>query len=270
MKFFNSLSNHNYLYLIPIWLISLNIQAIEGDSILHIPSQKIYVDNIGNIYAVQNDVITKYFVNQQVKTFSIKTYGTLAYVDVTNALRILLYFKDFQRILFLDSQLSQNGDVIELTDLGLEQCALVCTSMFNNGFWAYNQANNELIRFNSSLEISIKSGNLKRILDMDIRPNFMLEHNGRLYLNSPNIGILVFDIYGAYLKTIPLLNVSQFQVQYPYIFYIQNNQYASFNVQTFEQINIDSLQSPCTQIIYNGNYCYRQCLDTIQITRCVQ
>jgi len=161
MKLFKS-----YKHLIRFFLLLINIFFAKNffaqDSLLILSSEKIFVDNIGNIYSVNNGVITKHFVNHQTKTFSIKTFGTLENIDVTNALRILLYFKDFQRILFLDSQLSQNGDVIELTNLGLEQASLVCSS-FNNGFWVYNQANNELLRFNQSLEISVKSGNLKRI-----------------------------------------------------------------------------------------------------------
>ncbi|GIV29463.1 MAG: hypothetical protein KatS3mg028_0529 [Bacteroidia bacterium] len=176
--------------------VSIFAALTAQDSVISVKAEKIYADNIGNLYTINDGTITKYFTNKQTKTFSIKTFGTLQTVDITNPLRVLLYFSDFQRILFLDSQLSQNGDAIELPELGLEQCALVCTS-FNNGFWAYNQANNELVRFSQMLEINVKTGNLKRILNTDIHPTFMTEHNGKLYLNSPETGILVFDIYGC-------------------------------------------------------------------------
>ena len=239
------------------------------DSLLLIKCPQIKVDNIGNIYAINKDVITKYFTNQQIKTFSIKTYGTLTNIDVSNALRILLYFNDFQKILFLDSQLSQNGDVIELSQLGYEQTLLVCSS-FNNGFWIYHQANNELIRFNQSLEISIKTGNLKRILSQDIRPNFMLEHNGKLYLNSPNIGILVFDIYGSYLKTIPLKNLNSFQIHYPYIFYLIDTTFCSYSIETFENIDITTIPSTCKNLLFNGTNCYWHFDDYIKINQCIK
>lgn len=243
--------------------------SFAGDSIIHISSQKIVIDNIGNIYAFNNPVITKYFTNKQIKTFSIKTYGDLDFIDASNALRLLLYFKDFQRILFLDSQLSQNGDVIELTDLGLEQTSLVCSS-FNNGFWVYNQANNELIRFNQDLQISVKSGNIKRILNIDITPNYMIENNGKLYLNAPGTGILVFDIYGAYIKTIPLKNLHQFTVFQPYIFYIYNNTFCSYNIENFETIEITQLPENCLAILFNGDKCYWQYNQFIKINNCIQ
>jgi len=239
------------------------------DSLLSIKCSQIKVDNIGNIYAVNNGVITKYFTNHQTKTFSIKTFGTLANIDVSNALRILLYFNDFQKILFLDSQLSQNGDVIELSNLGYEQTLLVCSS-FNNGFWIYHQANNELIRFNQSLEISIKTGNLKRILAQDIRPNFMLEHNGKLYLNSPNIGILLFDIYGSYLKTIPLKNLNSFQIHYPYIFYLKDTTFYSYSIETFETLEIITISPNCKNLLFNGKNCYWHFDDYIKINQCIK
>lgn len=243
--------------------------AFPGDSTLILKCKKIAIDNIGNIYTVNDDVITKYFVNHQNKVFSTKAYGTLESIDVTNGLKILLYFKDFQRILFLDSQLSPNGEIIELSNIGLEQATFVCTS-FNNGFWVYNQANNELLRFNQNLEASVKTGNLKRLLNMDVNPNYMIEHNGRLYLNNPTTGILVFDIYGAFIKNIPLIALQKFQVQYPYIFFTKDNKLQYFNMNTFETIELTSLQENCLDIIFNGKYCYWHFPDYIQINSCIQ
>lgn len=253
-----------------IVVLCLVIHVLKAqDSVFVLKANKIYADNIGNIYSVNDGVVTKYFTNKQIKTFSIKTYGTLESMDVTNALRILLYFKDFQRILFLDSQLSQNGNVIELSDMGLEQTSLVCSS-FNNGFWVYNQANNELIRFNQLLEINVKTGNLKRLLNLNIKPVFMIEHNGKLYLNAPETGILVFDIYGAYIKTIPVLHLSNFQIQYPYIFYVYENKFRSYNLETFESIEISDVPKDCKSVIYNGNFCYWQFADYININSCIK
>lgn len=239
------------------------------DSALVISAGKIYVDNLGNIYNLQEGVITKYFIDKPQKSFSIKTYGKVESIDVTNALRVLIYFKDFQRVLFLDSQLSQNGQILELTDLGLEQATLVCSSV-NNGFWVYNAANNELLRYNKYLQVTVNTGNLKRLLNIDIHPVFMVEHNGKLYLNDPATGILVFDIYGAYLKIIPVLHINAFQIHYPYIFYVYQNKFYSFHLNTFESIEISDIPDNCENIIYNGNFCYWDYNHYIRINRCIK
>ena len=138
-------------------------------------------DNLGNTYLINGEEITKYNpAGQLFKKYSNKRFGNITMVDATNALKILLYYKDFQNIVFIDDQLSQNGDLISLENLNYEQTDLVCTS-FNNSFWIYNKQNNELVRFNENSQPVAKTGNLKQILKADRKPNFMLEQNSYLY-----------------------------------------------------------------------------------------
>ena len=40
----------------------------------------------------------------------------------------------------------------------------------------------------------------------------MIEKDNRLFLNNPGTGILVFDVFGTYSKTLPILNLKTFQV----------------------------------------------------------
>ncbi len=192
-------------------------------------------DNLGNTYLVNGEEITKYNASGQLfKKYSNKRFGNITMVDATNALKILLYYKDFQNIVFIDDQLSQNGDLISLENLNYEQTDLVCTS-FNNSFWIYNKQNNELVRFNENSLPVAKTGNLKQLLQAEIKPNFMLEQNSYLYLNCPNLGVYVFDIYGTFTKIIGLKNLSWFQVNNNTLFYFKNHQLVSYNSKTFEE-----------------------------------
>jgi len=75
------------------------------------------------------------------KRYSNKRFGTITSIDCTNPLKMLVYYKDFQQLVFLDNQLTQNSEAISLEDLGYEQTDLICTSM-NNSFWLYNKQNN--------------------------------------------------------------------------------------------------------------------------------
>ncbi len=239
------------------------------DSILPVTCSKIAIDNVDNLYTINKNDITKYFINGQVKSFSIKTLGDIYFVDATNALRILVYFKDLQKILFLDSQLSQNGDIIELSDYGLELASLVCSSI-NNGFWVYNPNNNELVRFNQNLEMNVQTGNLKRILNNNIHPNFMIEHNGKLYLNSPNEGILIFDIYGAYIKTISIKDLNYFQVSEPFIIYRKDNKIQQFNTKLFEEKTLMEVPDNCTEFLIRPDKCIYLFPKKIQLSNCAK
>lgn len=192
-------------------------------------------DNIGNIYTVKEDELIKYLpTGKFFARYSNLRLGSITTVDATNPLKIVLYYRDFQQILFLDNQLSLNSEVVSLEKLGYEQTDLVCASA-NNSFWIYSKQNNELHRFNENSKKITSTGNLKQVLQADLAPNFMLEHNGYLYLNSPETGVYVFDIFGAFSKIISIKNLRQFQVSENIIYYQRDSSFCSYNYTLFDE-----------------------------------
>lgn len=191
-------------------------------------------DNFGNAYLVNEDELFKYLANGKFfARYSNLKLGSITMVDATNPLKLLLYYRDFQQIVFLDDQLSKNSEAVSLEQLGYEQTDLVCAGA-NNSFWIYNKQNNELIRFNESLKMIVSTGNLKQILQRNLSPNFMLEHNGYLFLNCPETGIFVFDIFGAFSRIVALKNLKQFQVNENIIYYQKDSAICSYDFKLFE------------------------------------
>src|SRR6201987_4573105 len=192
-------------------------------------------DNLGNTYLIKGEEIKKYSqTGDLLKIFSNKTTGKITSLDATNPLRILVFYKDFATILIIDDLLSQNGDPMNLLDYSLEQSDAICTS-FNNGIWFFNRENMELVRLDETFKPVVNTGNLNRLLSADFKPNFMLEHNGYLYLNNPAEGVYVFDIYGTYFKTIPIKNLQRFQVKDNNIFYYLGGVLKSYNIKDLTQ-----------------------------------
>ena|ERR1700741_1565298 len=192
-------------------------------------------DNIGNIYTVKGDEIRKYNPNGELlKIYSNKKLGKITSVDASNALRVLVFYKDFARIVLLDSQLSENGEGISLEQLNLEQSDLSCTS-FNNGLWLYNRQNAELVRVDEGMNKVVNTGNLNRLLSTELHPNYLMEYNGYVYLNNPADGILVFDIYGTYYKTIPLKNLRAFQLNEEEIYFYENKQLKAYQTKLLNE-----------------------------------
>lgn len=198
----------------------------------------ITTDNLGNVYAVRNDEIVKYnTAGELLKKYSNKKLGKIFSVDASNALRLLVHYKDFSVIVILDSQLSQNGENISLEIMGLEQSDLACTS-FNNGIWLYNRQNAELVRLDETLNKVVSTGNLNRILSTELHPNFMQEHNGYVYLNDPAQGILLFDIYGTYYKTIPLKNLSSLQPRDLEVYFFRDKKMKDYHTKELWEIEL--------------------------------
>lgn len=206
----------------------------KADFVLTATADGIVTDNLANVYTVSKDKFTKYDMRLKFqKEFSNKNFGTITSADVTNPLRPLLFYRDFGRIVFLDNTLSQNGEPVALEKLGYPLATLAASS-YDNSLWIYDQPTFELLRFNTNLEISNRTGNLSQILNIQLQPNFILEKDNRLFVNNPTTGILIFDVFGTYIKTIPLYNLTNFQVADDEIVYFSQNILHSWNITTAE------------------------------------
>lgn len=221
-------------------------------------------DNIGYIYTVKEDELVKYLASGKLfARYSNLKLGNITTVDATNPLKLVLYYRDFQQIVFLDNQLSLNSEVVMLENLGYTQADLVCASA-NNSFWIYNKQNNELLRFDQNSKKIAFTGNLKQLLQADLSPNFMIEHNGYLFLNCPETGIYVFDQFGAFSKIISIKGLKQFQMDETIIYYQRDSNFCSYNYKLFEEacVALPGGSRDMNAKFYNGRlYCaYRDSL----------
>ncbi|MDQ3046417.1 MAG: hypothetical protein M3R27_02635 [Bacteroidota bacterium] len=192
-------------------------------------------DNQGNVYAVKENEIIKFDkTGKQLYKYSNKNFGNITFVDASNMLRILVFYKDFLQVLFLDNTLTQNGDPVSLDKISFQQAQLVCSS-HNSGLWIYDQQNLELVRLDSELKRTQQTGNLSSLLNMEMQPTQLLEYDNKVYLNNPATGILVFDIYGTYFKTIPVKNVTHFQPIGEWVYYQSENSVKAYNMKTTEE-----------------------------------
>ncbi|MFC2100530.1 hypothetical protein ACFLRZ_01735 [Bacteroidota bacterium] len=194
-------------------------------------------DKLGNLYVIDNNQLIKF--NSQLeleKTYSNLNLGAISFIDAADPLKIILYYKDFSTVEFLDNTLSPSGDPVSLRNLGLELATLVCSS-FDNSFWVYEPQNFQLIRLDKKLQILFNSGNINQITGNDIQPVFMIEYNNHLYLSDPETGILVFDRYGTYYKTIPIKSLNNFQIIDTQLYYFSESSLKVYNLKTHDEIS---------------------------------
>tara|TARA_R110000782_G_scaffold32346_1_gene78916 strand:- start:4859 stop:5650 length:792 start_codon:yes stop_codon:yes gene_type:complete len=217
-------------------------------------------DQFGNYYDINDVEIKKFNIKGELQyTYSNNLLGKIASVDVSSPMKIIVYFRDFTKILILDNTLSPTSTVIDLTQLNLEETSLVCRS-YNNGMWYYNPLRFELIRKNQDLTTSNTSANLSNLLNKNIQPNFLIEHNNQVYLNDPKNGILVFDNFGTYIKTIPIYGLNTFQVKEKFIIYISEDS----SVMTYDFFTLEikkyelSTEEPIKSVRLEGKYIYLQ------------
>ncbi|TND07892.1 MAG: hypothetical protein FD123_2882 [Bacteroidetes bacterium] len=222
-------------------------------------------DPMGNLYVMKNERIDKYDRDGNLqRSFSDKTAGEISSVDATNLLRIVLFYRNFSQVAFLDNTMSLNGSPVRLQDLGFAQATLVCNS-YDNALWLYDQQNFELVRLQNNLQVSHRTGNLAQQLNVELQPAFLLESGNRLFLNNPSTGILVFDVFGTYYKTIPVKGLKNFQVNGDVIFYFANGGLNSYHLGTQEEGKLALADSTLRAVRMEKERLYFQRDSTIEI-----
>ncbi|MDO9185628.1 MAG: hypothetical protein Q7W13_06425 [Bacteroidia bacterium] len=197
-------------------------------------------DNQGNVYVVRANELTKYDKKGKLLyKYSNKNFGNIDFVDASNMLRLLVFYKNFSQIVFLDNTLSLNGESVSLDKIGFQQTQLVCSS-HNSGLWLYDQQNLELVRLDQTLGKIQQTGNLNLLLNIDMQPNYLMEYDNKVYLNNPSSGILIFDIYGTYYKTIPIKMVKSFQPMGDLVYYISDHKIKAYNTKTTEELEFET------------------------------
>jgi len=165
---------------------------------------KMYSDNLNQLYFVKGSELFLYNEKgEHLYSFNDITLGQIHHVDVNLSLKPLLFYKDIQAIVFLDNTLSQQGATIFPINHGFSNVTNSCHSADNN-FWIFERDNFELIRVNRQMQVISKTGNLSLLLGRTINPHQMIEKGNFLYVRDKEKGIYVFDIYGNWVKTIPL------------------------------------------------------------------
>lgn len=222
---------------ISLFIIIISL-ILSGEGIKLVSSKKVdctnfTTDNLGNIYQIKGNTIEKYRSNGTLQNqYSSKLFGNIDIVDTQNPLQILLYHEDVSQVILLDNTLSLQA-TISLEHFGLELTQTVCSSA-NSGFWAFNPLSIELIKISNASEVVVESGNLSQIIGLELNPNYITEHSNHVYLNDSSHGIFVFDIFGTYLKTIPIKELSSFQVTETNLYFLKNGNIFSFNFKTLD------------------------------------
>ncbi len=220
-----------------ISLFTLLFGVIVNISFAQHSCNSFQTDIQGNEYTINNnELIKKKKSTSTTFRYSNKLYGNLYAIDVSNPLRVLLFYKEAQKIIITDNTLSeQSQQVISLEEVNLFQTQAIANSKMGNEIWMYDQEDFQLIKIDPFLNRIIETGNLEQLLNLDsIKPIKMIEQGAFLYLHCAHNGILVFDIYGTYYKSIPIENLKNWNIYNSYLYYITNSEIGVMNLKTNE------------------------------------
>ena len=226
-------SNNDSLPQLPL-LASIKV---EGNQVNSDPVENFYISTNTSIWKTSSQ-------NNQSFIYDSKKSGNITLIDAGDPMKVLVFYKDLSLITFLDNFMAETSFNISLMDFGLDQAEVVCKSL-NNGIWVYDTKQDKLVKISSALKVEMEILNVQRIIGEAFSPKQMMERTSGLYLNDPMKGIYVFDNYGSFLRKIPELNISKFNVIENTIAFRQANDINTLNTRTleFNKIYSDSIMT---------------------------
>lgn len=204
----------------------IETKQIEGDYF--------NLDQFGNLYFINNNTVTKYsndFVNNKIYTNNF--LGRISHIDVNDPLRILIFYQDFNQVVFLDKTLNPLRSPINLDDIGFTNVKLVCSSNLG-GFWIFDDQMKQLIYINKDLQIEQQTANIQLITGKPISPLFLTERDQQVFLNTFQTGIFIFNQYGNFIKNIPIKPQKEISLSDSYLYYYQQDSILFYNLKSFE------------------------------------
>lgn len=230
----------------------------------------IHVDRLQRLYLVQNDyeLIQCDAKGTPLYAFNENTLGPITYVDVNNPFRLLVYYDDYATVVLLDRTLSELQRY-DLSGLNLPQTQAIGMAS-DNHLWVFDLSTATLKKIDQSDQVLVESLELDLLLPEPLNPIRVMEHNNRVYLHDPKVGILVLDVFGTYVKTIPLpATVSYFQWQDEKLLYTHQNILHAYEPATFltQQIPLSIIQENAQQVCITQELLYVRYPDRVAIFR---
>lgn len=194
----------------------------------------IYADNLDNVYLLSDrDELLKYDAKGKLRwRYSNNRFGKLHSVDVSDPLRVVLFYADFQQVVVLNNNLNEITSYSFAKDGNL--LVSVVASANNNSLWTFDRTTNMLIKLSSNFTEDIRSANLYQLFDVVIDPKKLVASDQYVFLQQKNNGILQFDRFGGFIRELPIDSLSDFNITSNIIAYAKGDRLIKYNPTSFE------------------------------------
>ena len=201
------------------------VRAVQGDVIAFT------VDNLDNIYLLSstNQVKKLNEKGDSVAVFNdVKKYGKATLIDVSNPLKVLVYYRDFATIVVLDRLLTIRN-TIDLRKQNILQVRAIGQS-YDNKIWLYDELENKLKKIDEEGKLLQETPDFRQLFGEAPVPTKIFDQDQFVYLYDSTKGVFVFDYYGALKNKIAITGWKNFKVAGKFIYGSANNKLYRYNI----------------------------------------
>ncbi len=220
-----------------LWTLVLNAQKTSSYKLIASITGDIVdfsVDNLDNVYILSStDQLKKYNSNgDSVAVFNnVKSFGKVSAIDVSNPLKVLLYYKDFSTVVILDRLLTIRS-TIDLRQQNIFQVNAIGQS-YDNNIWIYDEEDSKLKKIDDAGKVVLETPDFRQLFNQAPHIRGIYDQDGYVYLYDPDLSVFVFDYYGTLRNKIMITGWNNFKVAGKYIFGISDDTLHRYEINTF-------------------------------------
>ena len=203
------------------------VKTVKGDIVTFT------VDNLDYIYLLgSTNQVKKLNANgDSVAVFNnVRKYGQASLIDVSNPLKVLLYYSDFATIVVLDRMLNVRN-TIDLRKQNILQVRAIGQS-YDNKIWLYDELDNKLKKIDEDGKLLWETPDFRQLFGEALMPQKIFDQDQYVYLCDSTRAVFVFDYYGALKNKIPIAGWQNLKVAGKYIFGSKDNKIFRYNTRT--------------------------------------
>ena len=190
-------------------------------------------DEIGNLYLLRGNDLDLYDEHgRHAAHNSYNAFGPISRIDAFSSLKPMIFSRLQGQLALLDNTLSIQGSPIDLPRRGFPQVTMACMGV-QGRFWFFDERDMTLSRLDDKLRPLANTGRLDQLLNFAPQPTYMEEQDDRLYMVDPEHGVLVFDLFGTFMRTLPILGVKEIQVREGSIWYVKDSRLERYDMRAF-------------------------------------
>lgn len=199
-------------------LLSCSIQQAAVQDTYAGPSQQIQgnvkdmtMDELGYIYLLTKDN-QFHRCNDTFKllfTFSNKRLGNIHSVDVSNPLKLIVYYNQYGVVTALDNTLTESF-VLDLHEFGYEDVQAIGLSS-DNQIWLYDPLDFKLKKIDRQGNLLFESNNMVHERLESMQPIHLQEAFNKVYLFEED-KLFLFDDYGKFLSELAMPEMRHYQI----------------------------------------------------------
>ena len=225
-----------FLFAVPGYIYAQKDSSFQLQKTWQLSAGQLAVDNLGHLYVInENEQLKKYSPNgDSIAVYNeVKRFGKLHTIDVSNPLKLLLYYKDFATVVILDRLLAPRTS-LDLRRYDIQQASAIGLS-YDNNIWVFDAMNFKLKKLDEQGNQQMETEDFRTLFGNNFNPITIIDQNNSVYLYDPMIGVYQFDHFGTLQKKHPITNWQNIAIVGNHIVGINANGLYVYNTSTLLQ-----------------------------------